>query len=204
MQATLLNHYSIFFSLLATILSGCNSAQKNNPEHSESKISKEEKISIKDSVVIETIKEYSIHTSTDSIRVMMIPCANGYEYTMHGYQLNPIIKRELKNITSIIVQPFPLKKLQGVSYQGIFDKKYCIPIINKVDVPFLIMTQFTGNPFVVDTTKKKWGYQTKILNTKTMDQINSIGANNLQYYSEIEKHIKENITRLQSDIKKIK
>ena len=110
----------------------------------------------------------------ENIKVMVIQCSNGYEYGMHGYNFNPLLERELSKFQNINVAPFPLKKLMGVSYQGVFDKKYCVPIIEKVDVDFLIMTQFTGSPFSLEPKERTWGYQTRILNTKTMQQINSI------------------------------
>jgi len=47
---------------------------------------------------------------------------------------------------------------------------------------------------------QNWGYETRILNTKILEQVNSIKTQKLNQYSGIEKHIKENIQTLKSDI----
>jgi hypothetical protein len=91
----------------------------------------------------------------------------------------------------------------GVIYQGVYDKKYAQPIIEKVDVDILIMTRFIGNVFpeMQNQSDFQWGYETKILNTSTMEQKVSIRASKLKNYDEIINHISANSDRLASDIK---
>jgi len=50
----------------------------------------------------------------------------------------------------------------------------------------------------------KWGYELRIVNTETLEQENTISAFDLNDYSEIEKHIQENIEKLKNDIEKLK
>jgi hypothetical protein len=92
----------------------------------------------------------------------------------------------------------------GVSYQGVFDKKYCKPIIEKVDVDYLILTRFIESYDEINSSEINWGYETRIINTKTMEQINSIGAKRLNKYEQIEEHIKNNIKTLKTDIENSK
>lgn len=140
------------------------------------------------------------------ITVLVIQCSNGYEYSMFGFDFNPIIESELKRIENVEVIPFSLTKLLGVTYQGVYDRKYCKPILDKIDADYYIMTRFTGE-YHQDTpkmSKMNWGYETKVLNTKSMQQIVSIGNKRLNEYRDIEIDIKKNIPQLVKDIKDLK
>ena len=53
-------------------------------------------------------------------------------------------------------------------------------------------------------SEPKWGYELRIVNAKTLKQVNSIKAHNLKSYTELEKHIKDNIKTLKADIEKLK
>ncbi|MGB1205390.1 MAG: hypothetical protein ACPG5B_07085 [Chitinophagales bacterium] len=150
------------------------------------------------SVTIETKKE--VVKTIDALEILVIPCYNGYEYELHNYDFNPIIEQELNNFATIHVPIFPFKKLKGVAFQGVFDKKYCKPIIEKTNADFFVMTKFAKNYDNFAPKKHGWGYETRILDIKTMKQINSIEAHGLKEYGEIEKHIKENIEVLKADI----
>jgi len=144
------------------------------------------------------------HKVIDTLKIIVVQCANGYEYAMNSYNFNPVIENELNKFKNILVKPFPFKTLMGVSYQGVFDKKYCQPIIDKVNVDFLILTRFDKGYSGLNQTEMKWGYELKIVNTETLEQVNSINAHNLNGFLEIEKHIKDNIGILKADIEKLK
>jgi hypothetical protein len=192
----------MFLTLWAII--GCNSTHKKEENTTEEK--KENiKSSLNDSSMIQnhksSLKDIAI---IDTLELIIVPCANGYEYAMHNYDFNPVIESELNKFENIKVKPFPYKTLMGVTYQGVFDKKYCPPIIEKVDVDFLILTRFDKRYDELNSSKMKWGYELRIVKTETLEQINTISANNLNDYSEIEKHIKENIQTLKTNIEKLK
>lgn len=137
----------------------------------------------------------------DTVTVMVVQCSNGYEYAQAGYDLEPILEKELSQLNGIIVKPFPLKTLMNVVYQGVYDKKYCMPIIEKVNVDYLILNKFEGSIYERIGKKLPWGYETKIVNTKTLDQTISIGASNLSSFAQIEEHIKNNVEQLKEDIR---
>lgn len=144
-------------------------------------------------------------TCKKKLRILLIQCSNGYEYVMHGYDFNPILERELKKYNKFELVPFSYKKLMGVPYQGVYDKKYAYPILEKIDADIFIMTRFTGNIFPADPAIKEpyWGYEIKILNTKSMNQKVSIKANKLSDFKNIEIDIQKNISKLISDIEGI-
>ena len=155
----------------------------------------------------ETGKDLSLLNKTrviDTLEIMVVQCANGYEYAQQGYDFNSIIEKELNHFENINIKPFPLKTLMGVSYQGVFDKKYCQPIIEKVNVDYLILTRFDNGVGIFDRSEQKWGYQLRVVNTKTLKQIKSIEAHNLNDYAEIKKHISDNIEKLKVDIETLK
>ncbi len=139
-----------------------------------------------------------------NIKVLVIQCSNGYEYALHDYDFNPVIEGELNKADNIKVIPFPYKKLMGVAYQGVYDKKYCKPILEKVEADYYIMTAFVGTYPGMYNDSIKWGYETKILNTKTLNQKTSIGKKGFKKYEDIEVDIKKNITVLIKDIQELK
>lgn len=136
----------------------------------------------------------------DTISVMVVPCANGYEYAMSNFDLDPLLETALSGSKSIQVIPFPLKTMMGVAYQGVFDAKYCPPIIEKVAVDYLVLSRFDKEYHELNRTTMSWGYEVRIINTQTLEQVNSIEAHNLEEYAQIEQHIKANIGRLVADL----
>lgn len=189
---------SIFLSLSAIV--GCNSTDKKEQNVAE----KKDGMLIDSSSIVNEASTLSDVSKNDTLEIIVIQCANGYEYAMYNYDFNPVIENELNKFENIHVKPFPYKALMGVPYQGVFDKKYCPPIIEKVDVDFLILTRFDRGNGELNLTEMKWGYELRIVNTETLEQINSIHAHNLEDYPEIERHIKENIGKLKADLEKIK
>jgi hypothetical protein len=201
MQIHRLKYFQILIFLPLLTIIGCNSSDRKEQNITEEK---------KDSVLVDSSKTVNDSSSLkdatiiDTLEIIVVQCANGYEYAMHNYDFNPVIEVALNKFERIKVKPFPLKTLMGVAYQGVFDKKYCPPIIEKVDVDFLILTRFDKKYDELNSTEMKWGYELRIVNAETLEQINSINAHNLEDYPEIEKHIKDNIGKLKSDIEKLK
>ncbi len=159
-------------------------------------------------VPVDTI---SVHTAEqqaeiveEKTTILVIQCSNGYGYSAQGYNFNPVVERELKKVSGFEVLRFPYKKLQNVIYQGVYDKKYAKPIIDKVDADIFIMTRFAENMHELPINYNGWGYELKLLNTKTLKQKISIGKENLKSYEELEKSIVDNIDKLTEDIKSIK
>ena len=195
----LLNTQIIFFLAVLSMIA-CNKTYKNEQINKGEK----ENVRIDRNMTVQKSSLFNDQNLIDTLEIMVVQCANGYEYAIHNYDFNPVIENELNKFDNIIVKPFPLKVLKGVVYQGVFDKKYCHPIIDKVNVDFLILSRFDKKYGGLNQTEMKWGYELRIVNTETLEQINSINAHNLNSFQEIEKHIKDNIGILKADIEKLK
>ncbi len=201
MFITKLKYFQIIvFFLLFTII-GCNTTGKKNKN-----VTKKYNACalIDSSEMTQDVSLLNKATIIAPLEVMVVQCANGYEYAMHNYDFNPVIGSELNKFENIKVKPFPYKTLMGVTYQGVFDQKYCSPIIEKVNVDFLVLTKFDKRYGELNSGKMKWGYELKIVNTETLEQIKTINAHDLNDYEAIEKHIEDNIEKLKTDIERIK
>ena len=136
-------------------------------------------------------------------KIIVLQCSNGYGHN----DFNRTIESEISKKDGFTIVPFPNKKLLGVTYQGVYDKKYCIPIIEKLDVDYIIMTRFLGNiEEAVEIIDENfiWGYEIKILNVKSMNQKISIRKDNLKEYQDIITDIERNGKDLLNDIENLK
>jgi hypothetical protein len=90
----------------------------------------------------------------------------------------------------------------GVSYQGVYDKRYIAPITEKIDADIYVMTRFLGGQFHENFSNKnaKWGYETKMYNARSGEQKVSIHAAGLNSYSEVENHVRDHVEKLSLDI----
>ena len=136
-------------------------------------------------------------TIEHKLTVMVIPCSNGYEYNMHMGDLNPSLEKYLDQDDRIIRKPFPLKEMRGSGYFGVFDKRHCGKILEKVNVDFLIMTRMKGIILQQnDSDSSNWGYETKFLNVHTMQQFKGIQASNLKSFELIDTDLKNKTNQL--------
>lgn len=164
-------------------------------------VSCSQKTPVEDTKTISTAKNVKVEknektitiedTVPEPLTVMVIPCSNGYEYNAQMGDLNPSLEKYLAQDERIILKPFPLKQMRGTGYFGVFDKKHCGKILEKVDVDFLIMTRMRGlyvQP--VHSDSGDWGYDTKILDVASMEQFNGISARKLKSFELIDADIK--------------
>lgn len=99
------------------------------------------------------------------------------------------------------VLPFPFKKLMGVSYHNVFEKKFCKPILQKIKPDIIIMSkidQVSGSGNLEDD---KWNLRVRIYNVSKDQQINSdVKGNNLNPI-ELENFLLKNKGKLITEIK---
>lgn len=110
-----------------------------------------------------------------------------------------MIENMLSDIDGIDVIPFPFKELMGVSYQMVFDKKYCAPIIEVVNPDVIVMTRLSTNNERIPG-KWEWHYQLKIYEVSADNQFVSIEGKDLSA-SEFESDLNLKKAKLISDIK---
>ncbi|MEL6673275.1 MAG: hypothetical protein AAFR61_13820 [Bacteroidota bacterium] len=133
-------------------------------------------------------------SSAEKPTMMVLPCANGYDYSTAGLDLEAELEKALLGESDFVLKSVPYKILMGVNYLGVFDKKYCPPILEKVPVDVLIMCRFAGknDPF---------GYEVRLLRTRDMRQVDSIQATGLQTQEEVRKSVREQKAALMADIR---
>jgi len=110
-----------------------------------------------------------------------------------------ILEKKVINHSDINLIKFPLIKLMNVSYQNIYDKKYCKPILEKINVDFIIMTKLDLENELA--YPKKWSLNFRIYNVKNNTQLNSkLKGKNLTL-KEIEKMVSSDYGILINEIK---
>ena len=119
--------------------------------------------------------------------------------------ISPDIQQYLESIfttdTTFRLIKFPYRRLMNVSYQNVFDKKYCKPITDKIKTDIIIMSKLDQSTGTGDMTTDKWNFEIKIYNTKTGKQkISSLTGENLTS-SEIENLINSKQQELFSETK---
>ncbi len=202
----------IIVVFLSLILIGCLDSQENRElDHfDKSPDTSSSVVEVVDSIISldlpkNTTKDSHEQSKISKMSVLLLPCSNGYDFGTDGYDFVPIISRELEKFDEIVVVPFPYKTLMNTTYYGVYNKRYCKPIIDKVEVDYILMTRFTEpHPDAVGNDMVKWGYEIKILNTKTMHQITSIGKMDMKEYRSIEEDIIINIHTLIKDMRDLK
>ncbi|MBS1507043.1 MAG: hypothetical protein JSS79_10395 [Bacteroidetes bacterium] len=136
---------------------------------------------------------------TDKVKVLVLPPFDEIANAGGSPDTQKIIETVLAGQGRLSVIPFPLKKLMGVPYQMVFDKKYCKPILDKVDCDVIIMTQLiTKNEH--EPGIWPWTYKIKIYNVQTGRQLNSIQGDNLKDDVEVKKDIVSRVDKLIKDI----
>ena len=116
-----MNYYQILIILALSTLTGCTATGEKKQTV---KVEENEGVLVDSSSLARTEQSSIASTPIDTLEIIVVQCANGYEYAMHHYDFNPIIEHELDKFENIKVKPFPYKTLMGVAYQGVFDKKY--------------------------------------------------------------------------------
>lgn len=104
----------------------------------------------------------------------------------------------------ISVIKFPFKKLMGVSYQNVFDKKFCKPILQKIKVDVVIMSKIDHFSANGNMETDKWYLSIRIYDVKNNKQKNSsLKGENLTTL-ELENFIVKNREILIKEIKNIR
>ncbi|GGB77874.1 hypothetical protein GCM10007424_17450 [Flavobacterium suaedae] len=185
------------------LITGC---KDNTPVKTSDRQTIKQDVSEPDStnVVIDTLSVNTTENEPEVVKekttILVIQCSNGYNYSGGGYDFNPLLEKELRKIDDFEIVEFSYKKLMGSIYQGVYDKKYAKPIMEKIDADIYIMTRFADDFLERRGKATNWGYELKLLNTKTMEQKISIGADSMESYEELQENITKNIDKLVKDI----
>ena len=109
---------------------------------------------------------------------------------------------EISNDTTFSVMKFPYKKLMGTPYHNVFDKKYCTPILEKINADIIVMSKLDVTEGTnTSLSKIRWNLQLRIYNTKTFVQKNLT----LKIYNSTDGEIKSTLAnRIDEIINEIK
>lgn len=92
----------------------------------------------------------------------------GISPNMHQYLEIAIAKD-----TNVVLIKFPFKKMMGVRYQNVFDKRYCKPILAKQKADIIIMLKLEPGTMNGNMGTDKWNCSIRIYYVLTGRQIDS-------------------------------
>jgi hypothetical protein len=121
--------------------------------------------------------------------------------------ISPHIKGYLETALTmdsiLLLAKFPKELMSFGVYCGVFDKKYCKQVIEKVEIDFIIMSNLTVNGSKTgNMNTDKWNARIRIYNVKANKQIDSeLKISNLNW-NEMENFIIENRHILISEIER--
>ncbi len=126
------------------------------------------------------ISARSIEPISDStLKVLILPAHDEIANAGISPDVQKMLESTLSDAPRFSVISFPFKRLTDVPYHMVYDKKYCGPILAKVDCDVIIMTKL-----ITDNEKKPgvwpWSYSIRIYNVRTKMQTNSIQGKNLK------------------------
>jgi len=75
--------------------------------------------------------------------------------------ISDCLESELSKNNTIKVITFPYKKLMGVPYQQVFDKNYCTPILEKINVDLIIMSKLDNDKVTGGLHYDIWSFKIK-------------------------------------------
>ncbi|HMU11585.1 MAG TPA: hypothetical protein PKC54_16345 [Ferruginibacter sp.] len=147
-----------------------------------------------------TIIKNNIAVSTDTTIISKSILTNRTVLVLPPYDpiankgISPNIQKYIESIfttdTTFRLIKFPYRRLKNISYQNVFDKKYCSPITDKIKTDIIIMSKLDQTIGTGDMTTDKWNFKVKIYNIRTGSQkMSNLNTNNLTS-SEIENLIK--------------
>jgi hypothetical protein len=178
-----MRHLLIFLLILVT--SCLNQSKPNN------------QLSLTDSTeTLQPNKDFNQHKLT----VLILPPYDEIANAGISPDIQQYLENELAKDSSIILIKFPLKKLMGVPYQMVFDKKYCKPIIDKIKTDMIVMSKIDQVLPTGSMSNDKWKIQFRIYNTNSETQINSTVSSDSLTSDEIKDFLTLNRDRLIKEI----
>lgn len=136
----------------------------------------------------------------DTVTIMILPIANGYEYAQAGDVFTDTMASVLDTFSNIVVKPLPIRELQGTSYYGVFSPKYCPPIIQKAKTDYLVLSSYTSAYVRPNDKTFAWGYHIKLLRTDTLKVVADIEQSGFDDYEALVNDLLRNLHRFHEAI----
>jgi hypothetical protein len=193
-----------FISIVTfTILTSCNNSdtQTIKDGRTETQAIDTTKTIIKNTIAVSSDTTIIPKSTLANLTVLVLPPYDA----IANEGISPDIQKYIENVfstdTTFRFIKFPYKRLMNVSYQNVFDKKYCSPITDKIKTDIIIMSKLEQVTGTGNMTTDKWNFEIKIYNTRTGSQkLSNLNTNDLTS-SEIENYIKSKQQELFSETK---
>jgi hypothetical protein len=193
-----------FISIVTfTILTSCNNldTQTIKDRQTETLAIDTTKKIIKDTIAISSDMSIIPKSALTNLTVLVLPPYDA----IANEGISPNIQKYIENVfttdTTFRLIKFPYRRLMNVSYQNVFDKKYCSPITDKIKTDVIIMSKLDQSTGTGNLTTDKWNFKIKVYNTRTGSQkLSNLNTNNLTS-GEIENLIKSKQQELFSEAK---
>jgi hypothetical protein len=118
----------------------------------------------------------------NKLSVLVLPSYDEIANRGISPDLQKFLENEIQKDSNLTVTKLPFKKLMGVPYQHVFDKKYCKPVLEKIKVNIIVMSKLdlvreTGNIF-----NDCWKVRIRIYNVDNDVQITSkVKSDSIRY-----------------------
>jgi len=138
------------------------------------------KIIIKNTIAVSSDTTIIPKSTLTNLRILVLPPYDA----IANEGISPNINKYLEDIfatdTTFKLLQFPYKRLMNVSYQNVFDKKYCSPITDRIETDIIIMSKLDQATGTGNMTTDKWNFKIKIYNTRTgVEKLSNLNTNNL-------------------------
>ena len=107
----------------------------------------------------------------EKLRVIVLPPYDEIANAGTSPDVQQYLQNELINSEEVDLIKFPFAQLMNVSYQNIFDKKYCQPIIEAIECNTIVMSKLDVVRKTGNMTSDKWNLRIRLYNVKTEKQI---------------------------------
>lgn len=173
-----------FISIVTcTLLASCNNSNVRTikDEKTDSSVVNTTKTNIRTTIAASSdTTKIPESTLTNHLTVLVLP-----PYDLIANEgISPDIQNYLESIfktdTTFTLIKFPYRRLINISYQNVFDKKYCSPIMNKIKTDIIIMSKIDQSIGTGNMITDRWNLKIKIFNTETgLQKLSNLNTNNL-------------------------
>jgi hypothetical protein len=141
------------------------------------------KIYIENTIARSSDTTISPKSTLANLRVLVLPPFD----SIANRGISPNLQKYIEDIfttdTTFRLLKFPYRRLMNVSYQNVFDKKYCSPITDKIETVIIIMSKLDQATGTGNMTKDKWNFKIKIYDTRTnVEKLSKLSTNDLTSY----------------------
>jgi hypothetical protein len=160
---------------------GCDSSPKNEIPV----LSKELELKNEMALVADSIEGLQLQT------IVVLPCANGYDYATANMDLESEIVAALNHCNFSEAHLLSLKDVQGVNVYGLWHEKDLGQIRSKITEDFFVVCRM-NEPFheeLARSESKKWGYHLKVYERKTGKLRGEIMGNELIGFESIQEDL---------------